>query len=127
MPAIRRLSDTPYRWDIIEAPLSEVANLSTSPSARRLHPKIGALRYRDARIRVDDGQAVAIERYEYIEMRSCLYCVGPGTICVESISYRDGRWHVLVYAIDDECHNVCSCAVSIENMISSAITYRRLY
>jgi len=26
MPAIRRLSDTPYRWDIIEAPLSEVAN-----------------------------------------------------------------------------------------------------
>jgi 6-phosphofructokinase 1 len=26
MPAIRRLSDDPYRWDIIEAPLSEVAN-----------------------------------------------------------------------------------------------------
>ena len=26
MPAIRRLSDNPYRWDIIEAPLSEVAN-----------------------------------------------------------------------------------------------------
>jgi 6-phosphofructokinase len=26
MPAIRRLSDTPYRWDIIEASLSEVAN-----------------------------------------------------------------------------------------------------
>ncbi len=26
MPAIRRLSDTPYRWDIIEAPLSAVAN-----------------------------------------------------------------------------------------------------
>ena len=26
MPAIRRLSDTPYRWDIIEAPLSDVAN-----------------------------------------------------------------------------------------------------
>jgi len=26
MPAIRRLSDSPYRWDIIEAPLSEVAN-----------------------------------------------------------------------------------------------------
>jgi len=26
MPAIRRLSDQPYRWDIIEAPLSEVAN-----------------------------------------------------------------------------------------------------
>ena len=26
MPAIRRLSDIPYRWDIIEAPLSEVAN-----------------------------------------------------------------------------------------------------
>ena len=26
MPAIRRLSDTPYCWDIIEAPLSEVAN-----------------------------------------------------------------------------------------------------
>jgi ATP-dependent phosphofructokinase / diphosphate-dependent phosphofructokinase len=26
MPAIRRLSDTPYRWDIIAAPLSEVAN-----------------------------------------------------------------------------------------------------
>jgi hypothetical protein len=26
MPAIRRLSDTPYRWDIIEAPLSEVVN-----------------------------------------------------------------------------------------------------
>jgi 6-phosphofructokinase 1 len=25
MPAIRRLSDAPYRWDIIEAPLSEVA------------------------------------------------------------------------------------------------------
>jgi 6-phosphofructokinase len=25
MPAIRRLSDSPYRWDIIEAPLSEVA------------------------------------------------------------------------------------------------------
>jgi len=25
-PAIRRLSDAPYRWDIIEAPLSEVAN-----------------------------------------------------------------------------------------------------
>jgi len=26
MPAIQRLSDSPYRWDIIEAPLSEVAN-----------------------------------------------------------------------------------------------------
>jgi len=26
MPAIRRLSDVPYRWDVIEAPLSEVAN-----------------------------------------------------------------------------------------------------
>ena len=26
MPAIRRLSDAPYRWDIIEAPLSQVAN-----------------------------------------------------------------------------------------------------
>jgi ATP-dependent phosphofructokinase / diphosphate-dependent phosphofructokinase len=26
MPAIRRLSDAPYHWDIIEAPLSEVAN-----------------------------------------------------------------------------------------------------
>jgi 6-phosphofructokinase 1 len=26
MPAIRRLSDAPYRWEIIEAPLSEVAN-----------------------------------------------------------------------------------------------------
>jgi 6-phosphofructokinase 1 len=26
MPAIRRLSDAPYRWDIVEAPLSEIAN-----------------------------------------------------------------------------------------------------
>jgi 6-phosphofructokinase 1 len=26
MPAIRRLSDVPYRWDIVEAPFSEVAN-----------------------------------------------------------------------------------------------------
>jgi ATP-dependent phosphofructokinase / diphosphate-dependent phosphofructokinase len=26
MPAIRRISDTPYHWDVIEAPLSEVAN-----------------------------------------------------------------------------------------------------
>ena len=26
MPAIRRISDAPYRWDIIDAPLSEVAN-----------------------------------------------------------------------------------------------------
>ena len=26
MPAIRRLGGAPYRWDIIEAPLSEVAN-----------------------------------------------------------------------------------------------------
>jgi ATP-dependent phosphofructokinase / diphosphate-dependent phosphofructokinase len=26
LPAIRRLSDAPYRWDIIAAPLSEVAN-----------------------------------------------------------------------------------------------------
>ena len=26
MPAIRRLSDSPYRWDIIAAPLSAVAN-----------------------------------------------------------------------------------------------------
>jgi 6-phosphofructokinase 1 len=26
MPAIRRVSDAPYRWDIIEAPLREVAN-----------------------------------------------------------------------------------------------------
>jgi ATP-dependent phosphofructokinase / diphosphate-dependent phosphofructokinase len=26
MPAIRRLSDAPYRWDVIEAPLAEVAN-----------------------------------------------------------------------------------------------------
>src|SRR5262249_9997406 len=26
MPAIRRLSDAPYRWDIIEAPLAAVAN-----------------------------------------------------------------------------------------------------
>src|SRR5262249_39895382 len=26
MAAIRRLSDTPYRWEIVEAPLSEVAN-----------------------------------------------------------------------------------------------------
>ena len=27
MPAIRRLADAPYRWDIAEAPLSEVANV----------------------------------------------------------------------------------------------------
>ncbi|QDQ26232.1 6-phosphofructokinase [Chitinimonas arctica] len=27
MPAIRRLSDAPYRWDIAEAPLSQVANV----------------------------------------------------------------------------------------------------
>lgn len=27
MPAIRRLSDAPYQWDIIEAPLSQVANV----------------------------------------------------------------------------------------------------
>jgi 6-phosphofructokinase 1 len=26
MPAIRRISDSPYRWDITEAPLSAVAN-----------------------------------------------------------------------------------------------------
>jgi 6-phosphofructokinase 1 len=26
MPAIRRLEDSPYRWDIIEAPLAEIAN-----------------------------------------------------------------------------------------------------
>ena len=26
MPAIRRLSDAPYCWDIVEVPLSEVAN-----------------------------------------------------------------------------------------------------
>jgi ATP-dependent phosphofructokinase / diphosphate-dependent phosphofructokinase len=26
MPAIRRLSDAPYLWDVFEAPLSEVAN-----------------------------------------------------------------------------------------------------
>jgi ATP-dependent phosphofructokinase / diphosphate-dependent phosphofructokinase len=26
MPAIRRLSDAPYRWDIVAAPLSEIAN-----------------------------------------------------------------------------------------------------
>jgi 6-phosphofructokinase 1 len=26
MPAIRRISDTPYHWDIIAAPLSAVAN-----------------------------------------------------------------------------------------------------
>jgi 6-phosphofructokinase 1 len=26
MPAIRRLSDEPYRWDIVETPLSKVAN-----------------------------------------------------------------------------------------------------
>jgi len=26
MPAIRRISDAPYKWDIVEAPLSEVAN-----------------------------------------------------------------------------------------------------
>ena len=26
MPAIRRISDAPYRWDIVEAPLSAVAN-----------------------------------------------------------------------------------------------------
>ena len=26
MPTICRLSDEPYRWDIVEAPLSEVAN-----------------------------------------------------------------------------------------------------
>ena len=27
MPAIRRLADSPYRWDIVEAPLAEVANV----------------------------------------------------------------------------------------------------
>ena len=26
MPAIRRLSDSPYRWDIVAVPLAEVAN-----------------------------------------------------------------------------------------------------
>ena len=30
MPAIRRLSDAPYRWDIVEAPLSEVATRRSS-------------------------------------------------------------------------------------------------
>jgi ATP-dependent phosphofructokinase / diphosphate-dependent phosphofructokinase len=27
MPAIRRLSDSPYKWDIVEAPLAQVANV----------------------------------------------------------------------------------------------------
>ncbi|MBV8465023.1 MAG: diphosphate--fructose-6-phosphate 1-phosphotransferase, partial [Burkholderiales bacterium] len=27
MPAIRRLADAPYQWDIVEAPLSQVANV----------------------------------------------------------------------------------------------------
>ena len=27
MPAIRRLQDSPYQWDIIEAPLKDVANV----------------------------------------------------------------------------------------------------
>jgi 6-phosphofructokinase 1 len=27
MPAIRRLADAPYRWDIVEAPLAQVANV----------------------------------------------------------------------------------------------------
>ena len=27
MPAIRRLNDAPYEWDIIEAPLKDVANV----------------------------------------------------------------------------------------------------
>lgn len=27
MPAIRRLSDSPYQWDVVEAPLSQVANV----------------------------------------------------------------------------------------------------
>ena len=26
MPAIRRIKDSPYRWDVIEAPLSAIAN-----------------------------------------------------------------------------------------------------
>ena len=33
MPAIRRISDAPYRWDIIDASLSEVAK-----QERRLPP-----------------------------------------------------------------------------------------
>jgi hypothetical protein len=32
MPAIRRLSDVPYRWDIVAAPLAEVANPPFSQS-----------------------------------------------------------------------------------------------
>ena len=42
MPAIRRISDAPYRWDIIDASLSEVANqerllppISSVPKLRR--------------------------------------------------------------------------------------------
>jgi 6-phosphofructokinase len=35
MPAIRRVSDVPYRWDIIEAPLSEVANREAGTSRLR--------------------------------------------------------------------------------------------
>ena len=57
--------------EIIEAMLAgerETNAAPTPPSARRPHPPIGALCYRAAPIRLDNGQLGAIERDEYIEM-----------------------------------------------------------
>ena len=45
MPAIRRLSDAPYRWDIIEAPLCEVAN-EEKPVPPGLHHRRWLRHYR---------------------------------------------------------------------------------
>ena len=73
MPAIRRLSDHPYRWDIIEAPLSEVANREKLVPPTSSAPTASASRKRPATTWRRSLLAKLIRHLKtaYLTMRSC--------------------------------------------------------
>jgi hypothetical protein len=67
-----------------------------------------------ARIRSSDRELRAVDRNEYIEMRTILYRVGPGIIVVEGVGCRDRRRHVLVDTINTKSYEVGPGAVSVK-------------
>lgn len=103
--------------DVFIATLAEErAALAAEP-----HPRLDAPIEREARSGIGGRQRRAIDHYEYIGSWPILHRVGSRTVWVERVSSRDGRWHVLINAIDRECHKVGPSAVSIEDMISGTV------
>jgi len=73
MPAVRRIADTPYQWDVVEAPLSQVANVEKFMprdfiSADGFHITDACRRYLSPLIQGEDYPPYANGLPDYVRM-----------------------------------------------------------